>query len=206
MSTYSRSLTASSRPRWISLRAAAPPPPPTGPGCPMELASGRPAGDGDAQLPLLRLRLRLRQSPKSQVTRNRTRLWRLGLVYIEAATFGGVEHGAGEFLVLFAAACWKGETKKTDGSDAKGTRIAYVASRIQTPEGMGWTHVWPALGFYLSLLLFLITACSGFLGVPILLPHNCFQESVHISRKVLLQQSDPILPPHNFFQENHQYF
>jgi hypothetical protein len=79
--------------------------------------------------------------------------------------------------------------------------------RAESKRQKGWTpHVWPALGFYPSLLLFLITACSRFLGVPISLPHNCFQESVRISRKVLLQQSDPILPPHNFFQEIHQYF
>jgi hypothetical protein len=78
--------------------------------------------------------------------------------------------------------------------------------RAESKRQKGGTHVWPALGFYPFLLLFLITACSGFLGVPILLPQNCFQESVRISRKVLLQQSDPILPPHNFFQEIHQYF
>jgi hypothetical protein len=56
------------------------------------------------------------------------------------------------------------DTKQIDGSDAKGTQIAYVAGEQKGNVRRGWMHVWPAHGFYPYRFLSLIS--NKFMHAP----------------------------------------
>jgi hypothetical protein len=123
--------------------------------------------------------------PKSKVTSHAQphaapKTW---LVYIEAARFRGVEK-AGKKFWFYLLLLVRRERPGKLTSDAKGSRIAYVACGNQTPRGRGrkWLN---ACMTGVSWFLSLITACSKLLEPPISPLHNCFTEPIHISRKVL---------------------